>query len=105
MADNIPDIKIDELDTTSNLDNAKDLLVAVHYSTAYSDNRKTVNFHPNALLAYDNKKSKLNAHTYQDAIDEIMNLIAVGETFNAPLSPNPNANEIIVHTADVSNRG
>lgn len=104
MAD-IPDIKIDELDTTSNLDNAKDLLVAVHYSAAYSDNRKTVNFHPDTLLAYNNKKSKLNARNYQDAIDEIVNLLTVGQTFNAPLSPNPNANEIVVHTANVSNGG
>ena len=100
MAD-IPDIKIDELDTTSNLDNAKDLLVAVHYSTAYSDNRKTVNFHPNTLMAYDNKKSHLNARTYQDAIDEIVSLMTVGQTFNVPLSPNPNANEIQVHTANL----
>lgn len=102
MAD-IPDIKIDELDTTSTLDNANDLLVAVHYSTAYSDNRKTVNFHPNTLLAYNNKKSKLSARTYQDAIDEIVNLLAVGETFSAPLAPNPNANEVIVHTEPIQN--
>ena len=104
MAD-IPDIKIDELDTTSNLDNTKDLLVAVHYSTAYSDNRKTVNFHPNTLLSYNNKKSKLNARNYQDAIDEIVSLMTVGQTFNASLAPNPNANEITVYTEDISNGG
>lgn len=97
----LPDIKIDELNSVDILDNKKDLLVGVHYSDAYSEGQQTVNFHPTALLKYDNKKSKLQAQTYQDAIDELVLQIAIGNTFNLPMSPNPNANELEVNTGTI----
>ena len=101
MAD-VPDYKITELDPSSTVNNKEDYLAVVHYSDAYEVSPQTVKVHPEILMAYDNKKSKLSARTYQDAIDEIVNLMTTGETFSAPLAPNPNANEINVITADVS---
>jgi len=98
MAD-VPDYKITELPSSTSVDNAKDYLPIVHYSTTYQSDNQTVKIHPEVLMAYDNKKSHLNARNYQDAIDEIVNLMAVGQTFNAPLSPNPNAHEVQVETA------
>ncbi len=100
MAD-LPDYKITELDASASVGNAKDYLAVVHYSGAYQTGNQTVKVHPEALMAYDNKKSKLNAKNYQDAIDEIVNLMSIGQTFNAPLSPNPNAHEVQVQTANL----
>jgi hypothetical protein len=104
MAD-VPDYKITELNPSSTVNNKEDYLAVVHYSDAYEVSPQTVKVHPETLMAYNNKKSKLNARTYQDAIDEIVNMMAVGETFSAPLSPNPNANEITVHTEPIQNNG
>lgn len=100
MAD-LPDIKISELNQASYVNNAEDYLAVVHYSDSYETGSETVKVHPETLMAYDNKKSHLNARTYQDAIDEIVNLMATGETFNAPLSPNPNANALQVSSNPV----
>ena len=100
MAD-LPDIKISELNQATYVNNAEDYLAVVHYSDSYETGSETVKVHPDTLMSYDNKKSHLNARTYQDAIDEIVNLMATGETFNAPLSPNPNAHEVVVQTAEL----
>jgi len=104
MAD-LPDIKITELTPASSVNTSEDYIAVVHYSDAYESGSETVKVHPDTFNAYDNKKSKLSARTYQDAIDEIVNLMATGETFSAPLSPNPNANEVIVHTEPIQNNG
>ena len=100
MAD-IPDYKITELNPSSTVNNKDDYIAVVHYSGAYQTGNQTVKVHPEVLMAYDNKKSKLNAKNYQDAIDEIVSLMSIGQTFNVPLSPNPNAHEVQVQTADV----
>ena len=97
----VPDYKITELDPAASVDTSKDYLAVVHYSDVYQTGNQTVKVHPEVLMSYDNKKSHLNARTYQDAIDEIVNLMATGETFNANLSPNPNAQELQVFTVDL----
>ena len=94
-----PDYKITELEPSAYVDTSKDYLAVVHYSNSYETGKETVKVHPEVLMSYDNKKSHLNARTYQDAIDEIVNLMEVGQTFNVPLSPNPNAHEVQVETA------
>ena len=105
MADELQPIAITELPEASSATNNQDYVPLVHFSDAYQDGVQTVKVHPDVFNSYDNKKSHLNARTYQDAIDEIVNLMATGETFNAPLSPNPNAHEVIVHTVNVDNGG
>ena len=105
MADELQPIAITELPEASSATNNQDYVPLVHFSDAYQDGVQTVKVHPDVFNSYDNKKSKLNARTYQEAIDEIVNLMATGETFNAPLAPNPNANEITVITADVPIEG
>ena len=97
----VPDYKITELDPAASVDTSKDYLAVVHYSDVYQTGNQTVKVHPEVLMSYDNKKSHLNARTYQDAIDEIVNLMEVGQTFNVPLSPNPNADEIQVASEPV----
>ena len=93
MADELTPIAITELPESGSIGTGEDYVPVVHYSDAYQTGMQTVKVHPSTFNAYDNKKSKLNARNYQDAIDEIVNLLAVGETFSAPLAPNPNANE------------
>ena len=100
MAD-LPDIKISELNQSSSVNTAADYLAVVHYSDSYETGSETVKVHPETLMSYDNKKSHLNAKNYQDAIDEIVSLMSIGQTFNVPLSPNPNAHEVTVQTADL----
>ena len=104
MADLDP-VKITGLNEASSVATGTDFLVVAKISDAYQSGAQTVKVHPDTLLAYNNKRSKLNARNYQDAIDEIVNLMTVGQTFNAPLAPNPNANEITVYTEDISNGG
>lgn len=105
MADELTPIAITELPESGSIGTTADYVPVVHYSEAYQTGMQTVKVHPSTFNAYDNKKSKLNARNYQDAIDEIVSLLAVGETFSAPLAPNPNANEIKVITADVPIEG
>ena len=97
MADLDP-VKITGLNEASSVATGTDFLVVAQISDVYQSGAQTVKVHPDTLLTYDNKKSKLNARTYQDAIDEIVNLMATGETFSAPLVPNPMANELTVET-------
>lgn len=105
MADELQPISITELPESASIGSKADYVPVVHYSDAYQAGVQTVKVHPSIFNAYDNKKSKLNAKNYQDAIDEIVNLMSVGQTFSAPLAPNPNANEIIVHTEPIQNNG
>ena len=100
MAD-LPDIKISELNQATYVNNAEDYLAVVHYSDSYETGSETVKVHPETLMSYDNKKSKLNAKNYQDAIDEIVSLMTIGQTFNVPLSPNPSANALQVSSDPV----
>ena len=103
--DDLSPISISNLPESQSTAKNQDYVPVVHFSDSYQTGMQTVKVHPNAFNAYDNKTSKLNARTYQDAIDEIVSLMSIGQTFSVPLAPNPNANEIIVYTEDVSNEG
>ena len=94
-------VKITGLNEASSVATGTDFLVVAKISDVYQSGAQTVKVHPNTLLTYDNKKSKLNARNYQDAIDEIVNLMSTGETFSAPLVPNPMANELTVETGTI----
>jgi len=99
--DDLSPISISNLPESQTTAKNQDYVPVVHFSDSYQTGMQTVKVHPDAFNAYDNKTSKLNARTYQDAIDEIVSLLSIGQTFSVPLSPNPNANEIIVYTEDV----
>jgi hypothetical protein len=103
--DDLSPISISNLPESQTTAKNQDYVPLVHFSDSYQTGMQTVKVHPDAFNAYDNKTSKLNARNYQDAIDEIVNLMSIGQTFNVPLSPNPNAHEVIVHTANVDNGG
>lgn len=71
MANELDNVKINELPQASSVDTNRDYLPIVHYSESYQTGKETVKVHPNTFNVYNNSKSKLRATTFQDAIDEL----------------------------------
>jgi hypothetical protein len=73
MADE--NIKISELPYLGGLNATQDAVPVAHQVTSNPATYETGKVNPEVFSVYDNRKSRLQATTFQDAIDELAELI------------------------------